>query len=51
MLTSRRLDLYCFQVLNEVVTYHNQAPSDEVKVLLAEGVPDQDANNDIHTQM
>ena len=51
MVTSKRLNANCFQVLNEVVTYHNQAPSDEVKVLLAEGVPDQDANNDIHTQM
>ena len=34
-----------------MLTYHNQAPSDEVKELLAEGVPDMETNNDIHTQM
>ena len=34
-----------------MLTYHNQAASDEVRDLLAEGVPDIEANNDIQSQM
>ena len=39
------------QVLKEVLTYHNQAPTDEVKMLIAEGTPDTSQPVDISTQM
>lgn len=39
------------QVLKEVLTYHNQASTDEVKMLIAEGTPDTSQPVDISTQM
>ena len=49
--TQNILILVLLQVLKEVLTYHNQASPDEVKMLIAEGTPDTSQPVDISTQM